>query len=259
MDHARNDMSYWFPILEATGVTVPETVLFQTDVDLRVWLDGEKPEGLEAFMAQLSDAGERLGYPCFLRTGQTSGKHDWAASCYIDNPDYFARNVPGLLEYSEMACIIGLPYRTWAVRRFLPLVAPFTAFGGMPVAREFRCFFRDHAQICLHPYWPPAAIGQVGLGPPSWLDGPLGSPNRPEWRLLLEAMNRLKPDDEAEIRGIVARVAAAFDGGWSLDIAQTLDGEWVCIDMATMEESFHWPDCPLASPRNQPQPEGVQP
>jgi hypothetical protein len=245
----RNDLAYWFPRLEASGVPVPRTTILRTadyvpgGARLAGILDGEPVEGFVPLCEAIRGAADRLGYPAFLRTGQGSGKHEWRRTCCLGRREDVADHVAVLVEWSEMVDFLGLSTRTWAVREFLDLEHDFTAFEGMPVAREFRTFFRDGEHICTHPYWPPDSIRD---------------PSRPDWRERLAELNSPKLPGRAIDAGpalgrIVARVAPHFDGAWSLDLARSRDGTWYAIDMAEMERSFHWPGCPHAPPGTAPE------
>lgn len=67
-------LSYWFPKLETAGIPVPKTEIITTGIDLDQLLENTVPEGFSQFVSAIQAAGDRLGYPCFLRTGHTSGK-----------------------------------------------------------------------------------------------------------------------------------------------------------------------------------------
>ncbi len=54
----------------------------------------------------------------------------------------------------------------------------------------------------------------------------------------IEAPPSLQADSE--------HISAHFEGAWSLDWARHKDGSWYAIDMAPMQVSYHWPDCPNA-------------
>lgn len=229
----RNDLAYWFPILSSIpGVLVPRTEIVTTDVDLTMLLDGDDPDGYEAFLDDLMSAAIRVGAPespFFLRSGHTSAKHSWRRTCFVEDAEDLVGHVTAIVGFSETADIVGLPTRTWAVREFLQLEHDFTAFDGMPVAREFRCFFRDGEHICTHPYWPIDSI---------W------SASRMDYASILEVTNRLSVFERVALDHIVSLVAPAFDGAWSLDLAHGCDGRFQAIDMAEMDRSFHWPGCP---------------
>lgn len=230
-----NDMAFWWPVLERTGVPVPRTELLATGVELVALLDGTMPAGYDGFLDALAAAAGRVGFPCFLRTGHTSHKHGWKRTCFLETPGDLPAHVVALVEFSELVDFLGLPTRTWAVREFLSLEHSFTAFDGMPVAREFRCFFRggDAGPLCVHPYWP---------------EGAIANPSRPDWRECLARANGLDARAHADLLRVVAGVAPHFRGSWSLDVARSTQGLWYAIDMAEMDRSFHWPGCPGALP-----------
>jgi hypothetical protein len=226
----RNDMAYWFPRLKATGVPVPETTIIHADGSLREVCDGSTPASYNRLCLAIGMVAEEYGYPCFLRTGHTSGKHSWRETCFLQESTDIPQHVYNLIEFSEMADILGLPYKTWAVRRFVPLVSHFTAFDGMPVAVERRVFIRDGRRSCDHPYWPPASIR---------------NPSREDWQRLLadhDEVARLY-DTQVQIRAALDRICSAFDGYWSVDFALGRDGVWYAIDMAQGDRSWHWPGC----------------
>jgi hypothetical protein len=224
-----NRLSYWFPILEKSGVSVPNTILVKAPDELINIIDGNKPEGYSKFIEELKQAAECVGYPCFLRTDHTSNKHDWDAACLIGAPKDFGSHVYNLVEFSECADLIGLSYEIWAVREMLPTEPIFYAFyGHMPVVKEFRCFYIDNEVICVHPYWPPETI-----------QNPEPQEN---WQEKLETINKLTSKDEAEIRALANKVGLLFNGDWSIDILWTKKG-WYVTDMATAETSYHWPEC----------------
>lgn len=231
-------LSHWFPILQKTGVPVPRTEIVRVDQwhDLVNLLDGKKPKGFESLMTRLHGAAMNVGgYPVFLRTGQTSGKHEWEQTCYVKSKDVLGHHVAALVEFSECADFMGLPYDVFVVREFLKLETAFTAFDGFPVNKERRFFLRDHRYQCSHPYWPEHAVAE-------------GRPSDAEWREKLAILNKdIFPDIKEQGR-IFDMVAAAFDGYWSVDFAKHVDGRWLCIDMAEGDKSFHWIECEHCPP-----------
>lgn len=235
MEHSmtadRNDLAYWFPILRSSGAPVPRTEILRTDVDLIRLLDGEIPTGYESFLDALRNITNDFGYPCFLRTGHTSNKHDWVRSCFLERAEDLAEHVVNLVEFSSLADFLDLPTPTWVVREILPLSSTFRAFEDMPVAVEFRTFFRDGKRLCTHPYWPEDSI--IG-------------PSKEDWRQRLETQSLVAPEADEQIHAILSQVMPRFEGGWSLDIAMTAGGRMIAIDMAEMERSYHWPGCPNA-------------
>ena len=121
----RTALSYWLPKLEAAGLPVPKTTLLRMPdealLDIFRVFDGEEVTGAaRPFFENVESAAEAIGYPCFLRTDHTSGKHGWERTCYLADSSAIPAHVIGIVEYSEMAGIIGLPCSVWAVREFLP-------------------------------------------------------------------------------------------------------------------------------------------
>lgn len=78
-----------------------------------------------------------------------------------------ASHVGEIVVFSEMD-LMGLPWRTWAVREFLPTmpVGVCPSYGDMPVCREVRCFVVDGEG--LHPYWPEFSLQQGGADIDYW-------------------------------------------------------------------------------------------
>lgn len=213
---------------------VPRTEIVRTAVQLDDLLDGTMPDGYGAFVQGLERASLRIGLPCFLRTGQTSGKHQWADTCFLTDLAALPRHIAALVEFSALADFMGLPCDVWCAREFLTLDVAYTLPGycGMPLAREFRFFVRDGKVVCAHTYWPLGAVEE-------------GRPSDPQWREKWEAFACGPDEDARRLAGDVARVFAA-DGGLSVDVCRTADGRWLVTDMAVAAMSFHWPECPHA-------------
>lgn len=232
----KTSMTYWFPKLEAAVLPVPRTIMVEMDEDARrdVWrvFDGGQMLGdSEEFFRKLREATDTVGYPCFLRTSHTSGKHDWERTCYVTDGVLLRKHVVAIIEYGEMGSIMGLPHNWWAVREFLP-TKPITVcqnFGKMPVCKEFRVFVNDDKIQCWHPYWPQHALEQGGA-----LD-PAGA---------FKTLNECH--DVAGLHALASRAGAECGGYWSVDILDTERG-WVITDMAEGEKSFHWEPCAVHS------------
>lgn len=229
------DLAYWFPKLKASGVRVPKTAIGHTKCKLFRLLDGKTPDGYDKFIDTLRTVTDALGYPCFLRTGHTSGKHDWKDTCHLRDRKDIAEHVTELVRYSEFASLIGMPTDTWVVREFIPMESSFTAFSGeLPVNKERRYFIEDGKILCAHPYWPEECID--------------GQTREPNWRKLLEKLNSDTPEEKIALEEMALKAAAAFtgDGAWSFDMAWSAKGELYAIDMAPAEVSYHWNGCPIA-------------
>lgn len=226
------NLSYWFPRLEASGVRVPKTRIIDTDCKLTSLLDGRISRGYTTFIEQLRLVTNAMGYPCFLRTGLTSGKHDWEHTCFLTKSKDLERHVLAIVEYSEETDMLGLPTNEWVVREYIPMESSFTAFHGkFPVNRERRYFIKDGKILCHHTYWPEKAMR---------------NPSVPDWKQKLEALNTDTDEDRERLDELSLLVAQRFDGAWSLDWAKGKDGHWYAIDMAVANRSYHWEGCPQA-------------
>ena len=230
-DFELNCLSYWFPKIHAAGLRVPSTTIIRAPHDLTGLLDGEKPERWDDLMTTLREAVERHGVPCFLRTGQGSGKHGWEDTCYVSDPAQVGRHVAALVEWSHIVDMFGLPHDVFAVRDLIPTTPLFhcTDFGNFPVTREFRFFMRSDSMELEHiqPYWPPDAVEQ-------------GSPDVDNWRALLESANLLTDAEQKYLHILAHRAVVAVGGYWSLDFLQDAIGGWWLTDMALGERSFKW-------------------
>jgi hypothetical protein len=231
----KTSMTYWFPLLKAAGIPVPETIMVSMPEGLcqniRMVLYGEKPERDPreySFFVELRLAVEKIGTPCFLRTAMTSAKHSWDNTCFLSNTDDLVKHVYAIAEFSEIADFCGLPFDTWFVRELLPSIkfGSCPRYDNMPVAREFR-FFVDNGKIrCFHPYWPLTALEDGG-----WT----GDKNA--YAPLCDPTGHIKATSD-----LALRVSAAIDGSWSVDILETERG-WFVTDMAEAHKSYHWEGC----------------
>ena len=238
-------MSYWFPKLVETKVPTPTTIMVDmNEVDpnfvegLRkiFWMkkpNDKQKQAFTKFRLVLEEMGRRIGYPFFLRTGQTSHKHEWSETCFIKNKAVLLKNAQAIGEYSIMADMKGgFPINVWAARKIIETAPAFEAFGGrMPITKEMRYFFEDRKIICSHPYWPEEALK----------DHVHDDKN---WKLKLQGMNRLSDEDKQILKSLTVKVATKFEGYWSIDWLKGKDGVWYAIDMTTGDDSYHWKGCP---------------
>jgi hypothetical protein len=233
-------LSYWFPrIKDLPGIRTPRTeIVFDAPIKALFFMlenpEHEEQNKLEdqrqEFFVKLKAAADRIGYPCFLRTGHTSNKHYWKNTCYLEKQEDIPFHVAQLVEFSECADMMGLPYAVWVIRELLPTEPAFTAFSGqMPICREFRAFGRDGKTECIHPYWPEGSLeNQVKTDH--------------HWRTKLRKMSMLDAKTDEGLRAATAEVTAALGGYWSVDWLWTNNG-WYLTDMAEGEKSFHWAGC----------------
>jgi len=228
-----NSMLYWYPKI-AENVPTPKTLFIDVDqVKIFEAMDGKPDKEYIARVIQGVKNAVKLvgGPPAFLRTDQCAGKHEWDNTCYVIDLEHVVGNICGVAEANECAGIMGLRYKAFAVREFLKLEAPFKAFLGMPIAREFR-FFSQHGEIlCHHPYWPEEAIRfyHNTLEPK-------------DWRERLSELQK-EPDDFETARILAQKVTEWSNLAWSVDVCRTENKQWFVTDMALAEDSYHWESC----------------
>lgn len=220
----------WYPLV-LDVVPTPLTVVLEGGEHL--WSD-DPQEKFEKAAKTLRGMWSMVGtgYPAFLRTGLTSGKHDWRRTCFVPDAADLVSHMRAICEYSEMVDPAGgLSTEVWVLRELLNTRPAFEAFRGMPITRERRYFFEDGEVIGHHPYWPPEAIS--------------GEISSPEWRGRLHRLNHESPEEVFELTKLTEKVAAVIPGAWSVDWLWTLHG-WFLTDMAWAEWSFIWKEWPSA-------------
>lgn len=242
----KNCLSYWFPLLQSLTNKVPKTRIIKTDIELLHLLDGKTPPGFDDLLARLTAAADEIGgFPVFLRTGQTSGKHYWKNTCYVPSADVLGHHIAELTDFSACADFMGLATDVWVVRQLLDLQTAFTAFGGFPVNRERRYFIEGGKVRCHHPYWPIGAVRQ-------------GTPEDADWEEKLAMLNHESPAEAEELTALAEHISRGFEGSWSLDFAADRASNWWAIDMALAEASFHMPSCQNCPPEMKEHYEGVE-
>jgi hypothetical protein len=208
------------------GVLVPKTVLVRLENIGDLWhvFDNHITEGFAQAVEQVQQAGDSIGYPCFLKTGQFSGKHEWQRTCHVPDRESVLDHMRSLSHFAEIVgCTQSLVF---AVREFIPTIAAFHAFyGKMPVTKGRRYFVREGDVVFHHPYWPPFTIEE---------------PTEPDWEKRLEELNAETQAEVELLTELTQRVGQALGGEWSVDWLQAADGQWYLIDMAVLRSSFMW-------------------
>ena len=228
----------WYPLVMDL-VATPRTVILHAGVDLAPLLYGneEGAPDVRAEARQLSvdiaHAAEAVGgYPIFLRTGHTSGKHQWRDTCFVPDRASIPQHIYNIVEYSEMADMFGLPTEVWVVRELLTTEPAFHAFADMPVTAERRYFVVDGKVVGHHPYWPPDSLEDSDT-------------DVRDWRKRLEQLNQ-QPASEIELlTALTEKVGGVLPGAWSVDWLWA-QGQWWLTDMAWAEVSYVWSDHPTA-------------
>lgn len=241
-----NSATYWLPKLQADDLIaphVPRSVIVPYDHPAMICAmegGGEYSEW-ESVVQSVRDAARSIGWPVFIRSCLASAKHDGPNSYKASDVSEVARVLSHTAEDSELKFMFEGGPTAFIVREFLNLDAPFTAFNGLPVAREWRFFASPDAMICAHPYWPEETIKFYR-----------GQKEPPGWRSQLADLHeRPQITEWVDLESVAMRAAAICDAAtaWSVDFAKDVNGKWWLIDMATMERSWHWPNCEkLVSP-----------
>ena len=84
---------------------------------------------------------------------------------------------------------------------------------------------------CYHPYWPKEALEDT--------EGKLTEEQAKE----LEKIQKLDKEEEEGLKAMSKYIAKYFKEYWSVDFLKAKNGLWYCIDMATGDRSYHWPEC----------------
>lgn len=221
----QNCLSYWYPAI-CNHVPTPKT--FYVHVSDFGMICPELHDSMDFSVIEsiLKPALERIGYPAFLRTGLTSGKHSWDHCCKLEFSEDIQSRLRAL-QY-DSACK-NLPFNTVVVRELLKTKPLFrcTAYSNMPVVRERRYFVQNGEILYDIPYWPEEALE-------------LGSPDMKNWRQHMPFLN--SKIDGADL--LAAKVAIAIQGRlesipWSVDVLD-VDGKPYVIDMAVACQSYGW-------------------
>ena len=227
-----NDLGYWFPILETIqGLNLPKTEIFEHKGESLInLLDGIRVDGFDDLASKIQKACVKFGLPAFLRTGLTSGKHDWENTCYLEKGDIVSirDNIYNLVEFSAMADIFGLATDTWVVREYLPVKKNLIAekYGNMPVTKERRYFINDGKVVHRQPYWPKVAVDE-------------GGPNRDNWEEILRQINHETKDEISILTELSELVGTKFKEYWSVDWLW-VNNKWYLTDMARGECSYKY-------------------
>lgn len=242
----RNCLTHWYPIVAAkTEVPMPMTTIYNpTNPTLEEWGEairtGDKivPSWIDDLVRQFIEVDGQ--FPAFMRTDQSSIKHDFATTCFVRVVENLAIQLENMI-FKHLGRLGAPTPEAIILREYLapaPISVngiefqPFRAFGRsarLPIGAERRYFVRDEVVECHHPYWPEHAIKGV-------------DPAIVDWRERLIMFNR---EDEAEITlltGYAQQIGTALPGYWSVDFMLTIQG-WVFIDAALGACSAHLP-CP---------------
>jgi len=230
-----NSIAYWYPKI-AGRVPTPKTDIIscaKCDFIIQKTLCGEELQEdenrlLSSFFGEIEKAANALGWhdcrEVFMRSGHTSGKHNWEEGPHLPPGAQISSHVLAIAEYAILTSFIGLPLDVWAVREHLDIevLAFVPGYRGMPITWEWRFFIVDGEFQCWHHYWPKRALTIGGI-PDDDADRIIASFTEP-------------PDEAFDMAEMAAR-RFGFDA--SVDIIKDANGKLFVTDMATYGSSFH--------------------
>ncbi len=222
-----DSLLFWYPKIKDLPILQPKTewvVLSQKEFYLT--MEGMPDSVLEKVMSLIKS---KFQIPVFIRTDLASGKHYWSNTCYYDGHGGLREHLFEICEFNHCADMMGLPFVAIVIREYIEMGSKYTAFKNMPVSPERRYFIKDGQLLCHHPYWIKEAIRH---------------PSVANWEKLSDEMNTETPKEIELLSNYTKKVARVINGGcWSIDFCKARSGQWVLIDMATGEKSWHPENC----------------
>jgi len=227
LEVSADSLLVWWRMIKDLDIPKPKTeVVILTKEELKNLYCGEVHNSILGKVVSVCD---KFGYPCFLRTDLASGKFDWENACYVKSRKTLIKNILGVVEFNNCADIMGLPFKAFAAREFIPMAYRYTAFySKMPVSPERRYFVENGEVLCHHPYWIEEAIR---------------NPSASNWKELSAEMNFEEKAEVSLLTGYAEQVSKVMKGFWSVDFCKAKDGRWILIDMALGDESWHQEKC----------------
>ena len=232
----KTSMCFWWDKVKHLDIPMPKSVIIPFDKPTQRAYDTLNEVGLVQNRMVMRLAGHIDKYPIFIRTDQSSAKHSWVNSCFIESEDRLRNNLYRILEFNLTCDMMGLPATAFVIREYIPMAEVFKAFADMPVNPERRYFINNGKVICHHAYWIEGAIdsGHHKTDLPA------------DWKAILATANH---EGDYEITFLTKQanmIAEILDGFWSVDFCRGADGRWYFIDMAVGEKSWHPEDCKYA-------------
>jgi len=228
-----NSLLLWYPKTKNLDIPQPRTEIVEVPFNSLVgMMDGKKlPSN---YKLDIILKAEEIGYPLFLRTDLSSGKHQWKDTCFVEKEEDLFQHIYNVVEFNLLCDMLGLHCQAIVLREFLELGWKFKAFmGELPIAPEIRVFAKDGEVICFHAYWFKDAIEKGG------------TEHLPKnWEKILKATNTFYPVEIKLLRAYAREISKKLKGYWSIDFAKDRGGKWWFIDAALGERSWHSDDCP---------------
>ncbi len=241
-DHLRlienASMIKWWEAVKNLKIPMPPTIIVKLNHNQKVevqklYCGGQLSDETEQL---LKSNASKIGYPLFMRTDQTSCKHDWEDTCFVETEDMLVKRLYRLMEENSTLDMMGLPVDAIVFREYIPMATVFKAFHGMPVNPERRFFAEDGKIISNRAYWiEPAIRFRKGTEEPS------------DWKEKLAEINADIEEQELlileeQVKIISKALTKEIGGAWSIDFCKGADGIWYFIDTAPSEVSWHPPN-----------------
>jgi hypothetical protein len=222
-----NSLLYWYKHIKDLEIPQPKTeIVMLSRKDISNFFEFKMNKKLKK---KIDKTIEKLGYPIFFRTDQSSYKHNWKEASFIETKKDIERCIYRTIEHNLCCGILGLPFKALVFREYIPLFSKFRAFrGDLPIAKERRYFIKNGEVQCHHPYWVMNSII---------------NPNKEDWKEILSELNKEKEKEINQLTKYALEVASILRGYWSIDFAYSKEKKWYLIDMARGEDSFHKLDC----------------
>jgi len=234
-------MLCWYPLVEHIIPTPKTTIIPLQEIEsidkfLAPLYEGTVKDREMKRLLALAEK-EITHYPIFLRSDQTSHKHDWNNSCYIKNAQSLAKGIANIFEFTLMTETLG--FNAIILREFLELPHDFHAFNGMPISKEFRYFIKNGEVLCRHPYWFPNCMRHA---------------DTKDWLTKLKKLQTLTPETQTILDEYALKISRAVeplkapDNFWSVDFCIVAGQGWMMTDMALGNDSYHYGTCKNAPP-----------
>lgn len=225
----KDSMLYWYPKIKDLKIFQPRTEI----IPIKWTWDktGNHIEISDRLFEKVKKQAQKFSFPVFIRGDQTSCKHDWKDTCFVEKLKDLRFHISNLIMGSINVDVFGgVPCDAIAIREFVPMQNLFTAFfGKMPVNPEIRFFVKDGKVKCWHWYWIEDAI--------------FGASTK-NWKKLIQIENqKISSEELLQMHADAHKVGKNFEGYWSIDFCKTKKGDWYLIDMATGERSWHPKEC----------------
>jgi len=236
----KTSMVYWFPKLKNIDqsnltfkVKIPKT---SNPIKLK-WNLTDDWEAIilnneDKLKRDIDKELKKFEFPIFMRTDQSSFKHDWEETCFVTKKEQIIPRIKDMIENSFCLGINGIPCNYIYFREYIEMDTMFHAFWHKtPINPEIRFFVKDGKVRCWHWYWVKDAIR---------------NPSRPDWKELInkkkqEIYNEIIYNEIREILIPHAElVAREFkEGYFSVDYCRAKNHDWYVIDMAEGVKSWH--------------------